>query len=80
MADFINEELFAKQIRTLLNEEMTKAAEPLLKKAVADIEAEMRKRLAAMLVGVLDTSYSAERDGRVMAIRVALGKGAVDGQ
>jgi hypothetical protein len=78
MANFINEELFARQMTEALNAEMLRAAEPLLQTALQNIEVEMRKRLAAMVVGALDTSYRVERDGREIAIRVAMGKSESD--
>lgn len=70
MASIINDELFAQQMRQVLNDEMLRAAEPVLQKALKDIETEMRKKLAALVVGVVDRSYRLSRDGQSIVIRV----------
>lgn len=74
MSSFINEELFVKQMRATLNEQMIQAAEPLVKQALGKVEVEMRKRLAEMLVSAVSTSYSLERDGRDIVVRVRMGE------
>lgn len=57
----------------VLREQMLKAAEPIIQKALADVEKEMRQRLAEMIVGTIRHSYSAERFGTDLRITVAMG-------
>lgn len=74
MAQIINTDAFLNQLQAGLHAEMMAAAEPLLEKALDQMRAEMRKRLAAMLVGYLETTYSVERNHDMLYIKVALAK------
>ncbi len=59
----INKEYFHKQLLAQLNAGMKEAAEPVIEKALDDIEKEMRKKLGAMVVSFLDGYLEIERMG-----------------
>ena len=63
MATYINEEEFVKFFSQHINKAMMKAAKPLIKKALEEIEIEMRKELGAYLIGFMDSNMVAERMG-----------------
>jgi len=63
---------FSQALAERLREEMLTTAEPLVEAAVADIAEQMRKRLAACLVGLIESSYSMERMGTELRITVRL--------
>ena len=56
-----------------MNDEMMAAAEPVIKKAVEEAEKEMRRRLAAMFVAMIDQSFSMERGGQDLRILIKHG-------
>ncbi|HEY1127948.1 MAG TPA: hypothetical protein VGF12_00970 [Roseateles sp.] len=60
-------------LKAQINVELTKAAEPVIQRALAEIEAEMRKKLAANLVALIDRSYSMTTYGDVLTISVNRG-------
>ena len=66
----INQDVFLAQLHKKLNAEMLAAAEPLIKKAIEDIEAEMRRQLAQMLISVVEQSFAIERFGTDIRIIV----------
>lgn len=68
----MNSELFLKGLQSKINEGLMAAAEPLIQEAVKKIEVELRQKLASMGVGMIDSSYSVERAGHIVTIRVAL--------
>lgn len=61
-------------IRETLQADFKKAAEPIIKQALEDIEKEIRKKLASAVVGILDRGYSLDRQGHELVIRVDLSK------
>ena len=75
MARLIDEAAFKEEMGSLLHKGMMEAAEPIIQEVLQVAEREMRAKLAAMLVGYIESSYSMERDGRNLLIRVQLGKG-----
>jgi hypothetical protein len=77
MANLFNQQAFEATLGNELHEAMRKAAEPILQRALAEMEQRMREQLGAMLVGFVTTSYNLERDGRNLLIRVHLGKNEV---
>ena len=72
MSNFINEKEFGAFLGKHLHEEMLIAAEPILQRAKQDVEQAMRQRLAEMVVGYLQDSYSVDRMGRDLRIIVHL--------
>lgn len=70
----INAEDFAKNLQKALTDEMARAAEPIVQRvmqqAMAEVEHTIRKRLAEMVVSIVHTGYSVERDGHILVIRV----------
>jgi len=73
MASIINYDELVKALKERMNQEIVKAVEPVIHKAVADAEKEIRKRIGEMAISLLETSYDARRDGRELLIRVELG-------
>jgi len=67
---YINEEAFIDVIKDSMNAEMTKAAEPVIQKALKEIEAEMRAKLGAMLIATINNDYQIERFGSDLRIVV----------
>jgi formate dehydrogenase maturation protein FdhE len=72
---WINQDAMLRSLMANLNAEMQKAAEPVLRKAVEEAEREMRKRLGALVVGLLEHEFSVERFGHELRITVMLGHG-----
>jgi len=66
----LNRGAFLKMMQERLNIEMAKAAEPVIEKALDDIETEMRKKLGGMIVGFLDSYMEVERMGQSLRILV----------
>lgn len=62
---------FLKGMRDALQTEMTKALEPAIKNAVAEIEKDMRERLGAMVIRLLEKHYeiTTDRDKLVIVVR-----------
>lgn len=61
MENLINFEEFEKFFTTGLNEAMTEAAEPIIQKAIQDIEKEMREVMAKSLIAMVQNNFSIER-------------------
>lgn len=72
MASIFRDQEVSELIKRLLNQELIAAAEPIIQKAVAEFEKEVRKKLAVRLVGMVDESYSMEQHGRTLTIRVQM--------
>ena len=53
----LNPEATLAGIKERINAELLDAAEPVVQRALADVEREMRKRLAVHLVALLDRSF-----------------------
>lgn len=70
------DENFVRELKARLNAEMLAAAEPVIKKALEEVEAAMRKALAARLVGMVDGSVSFERYGQTLRIEIVRPDGA----
>lgn len=70
MSKFINEEALHAHFRTVLQHELQTALIPVMDEAVNRAREVIRKKLAEMLIGQLETGYSVERDGRFVLIRV----------
>lgn len=66
----INVDSFLAELKQRMNEEMLRAAEPAIKKAVEEAEREIRVRLGAMVVSLLDRSFMVERRAEQLVIVV----------
>lgn len=67
---FIDVDEFETQLKTLLNENMLAAAEPILQRALTEIEKRMRTQLATNIVQLIETDYSIVRQGNIVQISV----------
>ena len=72
ITDIINKDMFVKQLSKQIHEALLAAAEPIIEKAIDDTRKEMRKRLGAMVTGMLQDSYSIDRMGTDLRIIVSL--------
>ena len=66
----INVDQFTKILFKELNADMTAAAEPILKKALAEIEKKMREELAQKLISFIQNDFAVERMGHDIRILV----------
>jgi hypothetical protein len=66
----INTDVLMKQLMDTMNREMMEAAEPVIRKAVAEAELEMRRKLAGMFVSMFEQSFNMERNGSDLRILV----------
>lgn len=66
------DEQFSKILFESINAALLKQAEPIIEKAVKDFEAQIRERLAAILISKLQTGYSIERMGAFLNIKVGM--------
>jgi hypothetical protein len=57
-------------MKNQMNDEMMKAAEPVIKKAVEEAEKEMRRSLACMFIAIIDKGFSMDRYGDDLRILV----------
>jgi len=60
-SSIINHTVFEEMFFQQLNESLTEAAEPIVQKAMAEIEIEIRKRLAEHLLARIQSDFSVER-------------------
>lgn len=67
---WINEENMLVALKDQMNAEMMAAAEPVIRKAVEEAEKEMRRKLAAMFVSLINQSFSIQRNATDLYIRV----------
>jgi len=67
---FFNAEAVQDNLLRKLGDELKDVAEPILQKAMQDMERAMRKRLAECVVGLIQTDYNLSRDGRDLHIKV----------
>jgi hypothetical protein len=70
MVSIFNVEELSKQLLTHLNQEMKEAAEPILKKALVDIENIMREKMAQRCISIIQNDFSIERMGNDIRIMV----------
>lgn len=68
--DLINSDAAIELLRRKMNIEMMTAAEPVIKKALEDIEITMRRKLGAMIIATINSSFSVERYGNDLRILV----------
>lgn len=66
----VNPENALKHLRASLNMEMQRAAEPIIRKALEDVEKAMRERMAALLIAHIERSFSVRRNGTDLEITV----------
>lgn len=74
MASILNEAALSKLLLKDLNEAMLKAAEPILQKALKDIERQMRERMTAMLISYLEENLTIDRLGHDIRIMIKQAK------
>ena len=70
MSQSINNKELEESLLKMINKNMTDMAEPLIKKAIKDIELEMRKSLAANLIALLSRDIVMDRMGQDIKIMV----------
>ena len=70
IGNLINHETFQKMMADQLNDGMREAAEPVIAKALEEIERTMRKQLASMVVALVDRSIQIDRQGENLRIVV----------
>jgi hypothetical protein len=70
MAQIINQEYVEKMLFAAINKQMQEAAEPVLQKALAEIERQMRERMAAMLIANIQSDFSVRTMGHDLQIIV----------
>jgi len=70
MANVFSEQGIMEMLLPKINSEIRKAAEPVVQKAMQDIEAALRKQLGAIIVGFIDGSIDVMSDGREIRILV----------
>jgi len=76
----INNDLFTKQLIAAINAQIVAAAEPIIQEALKQAEIEMRKKLAVIVVGMMEKNYSMERFGNDLRIIVRFDDGKSHGQ
>lgn len=64
------DELFIHSLRNSMQAELTKALEPMIENALAEIEKDMRKKLGAMVISLLEKGYSVMQDRQELRITV----------
>jgi len=64
------DELFIHSLRNSMQAELTKALEPMIQTAIAEIEKDLRKKLGVMVIGLLEKSYSVMQDRQELRITV----------
>lgn len=69
-SSFISEKAMVDALRARLNNDMLKAAEPVLQEALAKVEREMRASLAKNVVALIESTVDVYRDGRYLMIRI----------
>jgi hypothetical protein len=71
MADsLINSDAAVSLLLQTMNKEMVAAAEPVIDKALADIEKVMREKLGSMVIAYLDNYMEVERMGNTLRILI----------
>ena len=66
----INSKVFQEMLKEKINKAMISSAQPILDKALEDIEAEMKKTLGSFVVGFLDAHLTIDRIGTDLRILV----------
>jgi hypothetical protein len=70
MPDLINHDAFKVHLLQSVNEAMKEAAEPVIEKALKEIEITMRETLAQKLISMIDSNISMERYGTDLRITI----------
>lgn len=66
----INQDVFLEHLKKKINVSMVGAAEPIIQKALEDIESEMRQKLASIVVSLIKVDFNCERSGKDLKILV----------
>lgn len=64
MSNFIDGPNFLSSLQAEMNKQMLAAAEPVIQKALKEVEQAMRQRLGAMVIGLIEESFSVDRYGQ----------------
>jgi len=72
LAPLIDCDSFNRNLALSIGEQLKAAAEPLILKALQDVETHLRLRPAEMVCGMVQTEYNVQRDGRDLRITVKL--------
>lgn len=72
MSTIIDNKRIEDGIRSVLNAQLYEIGDEMVERAIADISAKLRKRLAELMVTACKQDYSIERDGNVIRIEVKL--------
>jgi head-tail adaptor len=78
MASILSVDSLIDSIKSQLNEEMLKVAEPIIVKAQADIEKAMRTHMASRLIGLMASNIDIMTDGR--DLKIAIRQVLIDGK
>lgn len=70
MISIVNEQALHALLKEKLNQDMLAAAEPIIQKALADIEHEMRRAIVPRLVSMIEANVDLYRDNRDLVIRI----------
>ena len=71
----INQEVFQSTLSSSIQAALIEAGEREIQKAMSALEVALRKRLAEMVVGLIEQNYSVERDESSLKIVVRLDGG-----
>lgn len=74
-ARFINQQAVADAMGVQLEAAIINAAEPLIQKALVDIEAKLRERVVQFAVGSIQKDFDFMSQGEIVTIRIRQGKG-----
>ena len=61
---------FIDAIGRAMQDELTKALEPMIRESIDKIEKDMRERLGLMVIRLIETSYSVQQDRQEILITV----------
>lgn len=74
MSAYIDGPSFLRSLQEEMNRQMLAAAEPVIQKAVQEVERAMRQRLGAMVIGLIEKSVEVDRFGPDLRILVKQAK------
>lgn len=68
--NWINTENLLTSLKAELNDQMLEAVEPFVQKALEEIAAQMRKRLAEMLISALEGEFNVQKQSTNLVITI----------
>lgn len=66
----LNNDEVLKLLKEKMNREMIAAAQPIIEKALIDIEKAMRQKLGSLVISMLDESMDVDRKGTTLRILI----------